>query len=38
MEMNYQDVNAKVIDSWCEDGWEWGRPITHEEYIKVKKG
>lgn len=20
--MNYQDMNAKTIDSWCENGWQ----------------
>lgn len=34
----YQDVNAKVIDRWIEEGWEWGQPISHEEYQKVKRG
>ena len=30
--MNYQDINAKTIDRWIEDGWVWGTPISHEEY------
>ena len=29
--MNYQDINAKTIDRWIEDGWVWGTPISHEE-------
>lgn len=33
--MSYQDINSKIIDSWCEDGWTWGLPITHEEYEKA---
>ena len=36
--MNYQDINSRVIDSWCEDGWEWGRPIDHETYAKAQRG
>lgn len=35
---NYQEVNAKIIDSWCEDGWTWGEPITHEIYERATKG
>lgn len=33
--MNYQDINAKAIDSWCESGWQWGKAISHEEYQKA---
>ena len=36
--MEYQDVNAAVIDRWVEQGWEWGRPISHETYEAAKKG
>ena len=36
--MNYQNFNAKTIDSWCDSGWEWGKSITHEEYENAKKG
>ena len=35
---NYQEINSKTIDSWVEDGWEWGRPISHEEFEEAKKG
>ena len=31
--MNYQDINAETIDRWIEEGWEWGTPISHEQYI-----
>ena len=34
--MNYQNFNAKTIDSWCDSGWEWGKSITHEEYENAK--
>ncbi len=36
--MNYQDINAQVIDRWIEEGWEWGVPITHEIYENAKNG
>lgn len=32
------DLNAGAIDRWVEEGWEWGRPISHEEYIKALEG
>lgn len=35
--MNYQDINSKTIDRWVEEGWEWGKPITHEEYLNAEK-
>lgn len=36
--MNYQDINAQTIDRWIEEGWEWGIPITHEEYERALNG
>ena len=36
--MEYQDINAKTIDRWVEDGWEWGKPVSHEVYEKALKG
>ena len=36
--MNYQDINAKTIDRWIEDGWVWGTPISHEEYEHALRG
>ena len=36
--MRYQDLNARATDSWCESGWEWGRPISHEEYEEALAG
>ena len=36
--MNYQDINAATIDRWIEEGWEWGRPISHETYADALKG
>ena len=36
--MKYQDINAGTIDSWCLEGWEWGKPISHEQYLKALNG
>lgn len=36
--MHYQDLNAETIDRWIEEGWEWGIPITHEDFVKAKAG
>lgn len=37
-ESNYQDINSKTIDRWIEEGWEWGIPITHEQFLNAKSG
>ena len=36
--MNYQDINAKTIDSWVEGGWEWGTPVSREECDRARAG
>lgn len=36
--MDYQDENAKTIDRWIEEGWQWGKPISHETFEKAKNG
>lgn len=36
--MRYQEMNAEIIDSWCNSGWKWGKAITHEEYVKAQNG
>lgn len=36
--MNYQDINARTTDLWCENGWEWGQAISHEEYQAAVEG
>lgn len=36
--MKYQDINAKTIDRWVDEGWEWGIPITHEDYVDAVNG
>ena len=38
MEKSYQDINAQTIDRWVENDWEWGRPISHEQYLAAKEG
>ena len=35
---NYQDINAETIDRWIDQGWKWGQPISHEEYLAALKG
>lgn len=35
---NYQAVNSVVIDRWVAEGWEWGKPIDHETYLRAKAG
>ncbi len=36
--MKYTDINAQTIDRWVDEGWEWGVPITHEQFLKAKQG
>ena len=36
--MRYQDVNAETIDRWIDEGWEWGKPIAHDEFVGAKNG
>ena len=37
--MSYQNINASIIDKWIkEEDWEWGKVISHEEYIKALNG
>ncbi len=35
---NYQDINAETIDRWIDQGWKWGQPISHEEYLAALNG
>lgn len=35
---SYQDINSETIDRWIAEGWEWGRPITHEVYLAAQAG
>lgn len=34
----YTKINAETIDAWVEGGWEWGVPITHEQYERAQGG
>jgi len=36
--MRYQDINAKTIGRWIAEGWEWGKPISHETFARAKAG
>ena len=31
--MRYTELNAHTIDRWVEEGWQWGIPISHQQYI-----
>ena len=35
---SYQDINARTVDKWVEEGWTWGQAISHEEYLAVGAG
>ena len=30
------DINAETIDRWVDEGWEWGKPISHEAFGNQK--
>ena len=34
----YTDINARVISGWVDEGWEWGRPVDHETYVRATQG
>lgn len=36
--MTYQERNAEIISRWAEEGWQWGTPISHEEFEEAQKG
>ena len=36
--LQYQDINAATIDRWIEEGWEWGKPNSQDDYVKAQKG
>ena len=36
--MEYQDINASTIDRWIEEGWAWGKPISHAVFEAAKQG
>ena len=36
--MDYQRRNAEIISKWCQEGWEWGQPVSHEVYTNATQG
>ena len=36
--MGYTDINAETIDRWVENGWEWGVPISQEQFSAAVSG
>ncbi|HEY8364733.1 MAG TPA: class I SAM-dependent methyltransferase [Haloplasmataceae bacterium] len=38
MNVKYTDLNSKIIDKWVNEGWEWGKPISHEEFQQAQNG
>lgn len=35
---SYQDVNAKTVNRWVDEDWEWGRPVDHEAFVRARDG
>ena len=36
--MGYTEINAKTIDQWVSNGWEWGQYVSHDEYSEAIHG
>lgn len=36
--MSYQQKNLESIDKWCQEGWQWGIPISHDTYLDAING
>lgn len=36
MDNKYTEMNSNIIDMWVEEGWEWGKPISHEVFERAK--
>lgn len=36
--IDYAKLNSQTIDRWVEEGWQWGVPISHEEFCDAKNG
>lgn len=36
--LDYQQVNAETIDRWVREGWQWGKPISHDQFLAAKRG
>jgi len=37
-DLNYTEINAKTIDSWIENGWEYGISIEEQIGGQLKAG
>lgn len=35
---HYAEINARTIDRWVQEGWEWGKPVSHEVLEQARKG
>ncbi|MCL2225304.1 MAG: class I SAM-dependent methyltransferase [Defluviitaleaceae bacterium] len=35
---HYTEINAKTVDKWVEDGWEWGKPVSTKACEKARRG
>ncbi len=35
---DYTKRNSETIDRWVENGWEWGIPISHEQFVSARQG
>lgn len=38
MKKDFVKINEEAINSWCKEGWEWGKPIDHQTYVNATKG
>ena len=38
MSERYTDINARAVDKWAEDGWEWSVPISDRVFADAKNG
>lgn len=36
--MDYTKINANTIDRWVENGWQWGIPISHDQFVDAQNG
>ena len=36
--MDYQSENARTIDRWVDEGWQWGVPISHDTFVAAQHG
>lgn len=36
--IDYVKVNEKLWDKWAKDNCTFSKPISHEDYVKVKNG